>query len=142
VPTASNLNTRAGGARANLVVAPVGAGGRVSFYLDVAKAGSADIIVDAVGYFTAGGGQVVALTPQRIMDTRFGQGTSPGRFGPGERRNVQITGNAGVPADASAVLRQRHRVNPAAEGFSRCTRLTRRCRARRTSTTREAPCPT
>jgi hypothetical protein len=117
VPTASNLNTRPGGARANLVVAPVGAGGRVSFYLDVAKGGSADIIVDAVGYFVAGGGQVVALTPQRVMDTRFGQGTSPGPFGPGERRNVQISGNAGVPADASAVFVNITAVNPNATGF-------------------------
>jgi hypothetical protein len=117
VPTASNLNTRPGEARANLVVAPVGADGKVNFYLDANKTGAADLIVDAVGYFTAAGGKVETLNPVRVMDSRFGQGTPAGAFAAGTNRDVQITGNGGVPAGAKAVFVNVTAVNPLATGF-------------------------
>jgi hypothetical protein len=117
LPTASSLNTRPGEARANLVVAPVGSGGAVNFYLDANKTGAADLIVDAVGYFTAGGGKVEAVNPTRVMDSRFGQGTAAGPLTAGTSRDVQITGVAGVPAGARAVYINVTAVNPLATGF-------------------------
>ena len=118
LPTASNLNTRPGEARANLVVAPVSADGKVNFYLKANNAGgSADLIVDAVGYFTASGGKVETLNPSRVMDSRFGQGTPAGAFAAGTSRDVQITGNGGVPAGAKAVFVNVTAVNPFATGF-------------------------
>jgi hypothetical protein len=117
LPTASSLNTRPGEARANLVVAPVGADGMVNFYLDANKTGAADLIVDAVGYFTAGGGKVEAVNPTRVMDSRFGQGTPASPLAAGTSRDVQITGLAGVPAGARAVFINVTAVNPYATGF-------------------------
>ncbi|MDQ1422827.1 MAG: hypothetical protein QOD72_325 [Acidimicrobiaceae bacterium] len=118
LPTASNLNTRPGEARANLVVAPVGPDGKVNFYLNANNtSGSADLIVDAVGYFTGSGGKVVAVDPTRVMDSRFGQGTPAGAFDAGSSRPVQISGNAGVPAGAKAVFINVTAVNPLSTGF-------------------------
>ncbi len=51
VPVASNLNFVAGETVPNMVIAAVGTGGRISIYND---AGSTDVIVDLVGYYTAG----------------------------------------------------------------------------------------
>lgn len=47
-PDASNLNVIAGQSRPNLVIARVGAGGKVSLYND---AGSTDLVADVVGWF-------------------------------------------------------------------------------------------
>jgi hypothetical protein len=118
LPTASNLNTRPGEARANLVVAPVGADGKVNFYLNANNTGgSADLIVDAVGYFTPSGGKVEAVNPTRVMDSRFGQNTPAAPFAAGTSRDVQITGNGGVPAGAKAVFINVTAVNPLSTGF-------------------------
>ncbi|MHB1504090.1 MAG: hypothetical protein ACYCTL_08140 [Acidimicrobiales bacterium] len=46
-PLASPFNWQAGATRANLAVVPVGSGGRISIYN---YAGSADVVVDVVGW--------------------------------------------------------------------------------------------
>ncbi len=51
VPLASNLNYVAGQTVPNMVIATVGAGGRITIYNN---AGTTDVIVDLVGYYTAG----------------------------------------------------------------------------------------
>ena len=99
-PIASNLNWPGTGAVPNLVQVKVGAGGRVSFYNNLA---STDLVVDLVGYFAppggTGGQRFVALrTPSRVVDT------SATPLGAGETRTVTLAGTNGVPAGATAVV--------------------------------------
>ena len=56
------------------------------------------------GYFVpdASGATFVALTPARLLDTRFGNGLS-GTFSAGVPRTFQVSGRGGVPANAVAV---------------------------------------
>ena len=98
MPTASNLNFVPGQTVPNLVVAKVGAGGRVSFFN---SAGSTDILADVLGYFSPGGTDgLVPLDPVRLLDTR----TDGGSVG-GTPRVLAVTGRAGVPAaGVSAVV--------------------------------------
>lgn len=104
-PTASNLNTAPGMIRPNLVVAKVGAGGKVAIYhwADT-TAGLTDVIVDVVGYYGPGGGQTFSVDPARIMDSRAGIGTAARAFGTDETRSLQVTGVGGVPENATAVI--------------------------------------
>ena len=48
------------------------------------------------------GATYVALTPARLLDSRFGNGLS-GPFSPNAPRTFQVTGRGGVPANAVAV---------------------------------------
>jgi hypothetical protein len=99
-PTASNLNFDAGPASTNLVVAQVGADGRVSIYNNV---GSTDVIADVAGWFAAPGGagsRYVGISPSRILDTRDGTGRAGvvGRVGQGATIDLPVAGIGGVPA--------------------------------------------
>jgi hypothetical protein len=115
-PIASSLNTAPGLTRPNLVVAKVGAGGAVSLY-DYADAGGTDLAVDVVGYFQPGGGAVTAIDPQRLLDSRIGLDTAAGPFQSGETRAVPVTGRAGVPASATAVVLNLTATEPTQPGF-------------------------
>jgi len=67
-PVVSNLNPSAGVTRPNLVNVRVGAGGNVCLYTLEAT----DVIVDLVAEYSAGhGARYLALTPQRLLDTRI-----------------------------------------------------------------------
>jgi hypothetical protein len=74
-PTASSLNFGPGAAVANLVIAGVGANGKVAFYND---SGRVDLIVDVLGWFDNGsraappGATFHAIAPSRFVDTRSG----------------------------------------------------------------------
>ncbi|MEZ5249996.1 MAG: hypothetical protein R2713_12525 [Ilumatobacteraceae bacterium] len=59
-PTASNLNFVRAQTVPNMVVVPVGANGQVSLYL---SGGSADVVVDVLGWFPTGG-EFHGLTPR------------------------------------------------------------------------------
>ena len=105
-PTASNLNFRAGAAAANSSIVKVGTDGRVCLYI-----GDADtqLIADVNGWFAPNAGYTSA-TPARIMDTRSAPSTTDG-IGDGEglrqagsTYELQVTGRAGVPSNASAVV--------------------------------------
>ncbi|WP_167002532.1 hypothetical protein [Mumia sp. ZJ430] len=63
--------------------------------------GSADVIIDVQGYFTAGseGGGFTPLTRAPFYDSR----TNDGRLQPGEVRTVQAAGLAGIPEDGTAM---------------------------------------
>ena len=68
-PLASTLNFVAGQTVANMAVVPVGQDGTVDFYNG--SPGPTDLLVDVVGYFTAGSGSEFApVTPYRAFDTR------------------------------------------------------------------------
>ncbi|WP_128985140.1 N-acetylmuramoyl-L-alanine amidase, partial [Streptomyces roseicoloratus] len=95
--SASNLNFLAGQTIPNLVIVPVGADGKVSFYN---KSGSVDLIADITGYFSTdpAGASHVNLGPLRMMDTRYGLGVPKAKVGPGGVVSLQVAGAQGVPA--------------------------------------------
>ncbi|MHB8325685.1 MAG: G1 family glutamic endopeptidase [Candidatus Dormibacteria bacterium] len=101
-PSASNLNWSAGATVANRVLVPVGASGQISLYN---QSGSADVVVDVDGFFSAGtltGGTpslFTAIDPVRVLDTRQ-TGTA---LGAGQAVLVQIAGLGGIPTNAIAV---------------------------------------
>lgn len=108
MPVASNVNFGRGGAVANGVVAPLGAGGAICIYSDQ----EADVLVDVLGWF--GGGEqpaFVGAVPRRLVDTRNAIGGPSGRITPTTPRTVTMRGVSvtvdgiarEVPADASAV---------------------------------------
>lgn len=74
VPATSNLNVAPGAVKANLVIVPVGADGKVRLYNN---SGRTNLVVDVMGYLLNGEdaatrrGRVVPLaTPFRVFDTR------------------------------------------------------------------------
>lgn len=100
-PTASNLNANPGQTVANLVVARVGAGGRVCLY----TMGSAHVVADVNGWFPTGTGYVPA-SPQRLLDTRPATvvGGVPGRVLAGSTRQLVVAGGGTQPAGRAVVL--------------------------------------
>jgi hypothetical protein len=90
VPLASNLNLTAGQTAPNLVIAKVGAGGKVSL---LNNAGGTHLVADVLGWLAAGS-DYAPLSPSRLLDTRTG-----GAVGPGESIDLPVTGVGGVPAD-------------------------------------------
>ena len=103
-PTTSTLNFPAGDDRANAVTVALGAGGTLSItYVAVTPGGTAGVVVDVTGYFTADatGSSYVPIFPTRLLDSRYGVGLS-GPLATGLARTFQISGVA-VPTGASAV---------------------------------------
>lgn len=118
-PAAPNLVFSANQTRPNLVVVPVGSGGRVRF---TNRAGSTHVLADVVGWFDAGGGQAQSrfssLTPDRILDTRTGIGAPRARLGAARTLSLQATGRGGVPASGvSGVVMNVTVTNPTASSF-------------------------
>ncbi len=101
MPATSNVNTDPGVDVPNMVMAKVGADGRVRIYND---AGSTHLVVDVLGWFGTCG-DYVALSPIRALDTR---NPASATFGAGETRVVQVLGvggASGVPSgDVEAVV--------------------------------------
>ena len=114
-PVASNLNVPAGDVRPNLVIVNVGAEGAVSFFN---YDGDVDVVADVAGWFGPGDGdQYTGLSPARVWDSRYAPGPT-GQIGPGQTRNVTITGMGGVPAaGVSAVVLNVTAVNPSAATY-------------------------
>ncbi len=101
-PLASSHNFVQGLTVANLVLAKVGAGGQVSIFNSF---GAAHVVVDVVGYFSTTGGRFVPVSPQRIVDSRFGTGTGVnGPLGQGVTNPIFVAGVGPVPANATAAI--------------------------------------
>lgn len=118
-PVASNLNVLAGQTRPNLVVAKVGADGKVSVYNN---AGAVHVIFDVVGWYGADGVAARArfnpLPPSRVLDTRVGTGGVAAPIGPAATISVKVTGVGGVPATGvSAVVLNVTATQPTSESF-------------------------
>lgn len=104
-PRASSLNWAPGQTIPNASTVKVGTGGQVSVFNAV---GNANVIFDVVGYFTPGAGHLFhPVNPARMLDTR----PPPNQVGPyttpwpaAVNRDVQISGNGGIPANAAAAL--------------------------------------
>ncbi|MDP4331966.1 hypothetical protein Q7F20_01135 [Curtobacterium sp. A7_M15] len=86
-------------------VLAVGADGTIQVYAET----SARLILDVQGYYTANTdgtapGGFVPLNGKRVADTRSGTGLPQQQLTTGKSAVLQVTGTAGVPADASAVI--------------------------------------
>ncbi len=114
LPNASNLNFVAGTVRANLAVVKVGSGGRIS--LHVAES-SAELVVDVMGSFGPGGGSVTAIDPVRLVDSRGGLRAPTGPLSPDQTVTIPVAGQAGIPADATAVVLNVSAVAPDGFGY-------------------------
>jgi hypothetical protein len=106
-PTASNLNWMPGATVPNLTVSALSPGGALTVFND---AGSADVVVDVLGYYTPAGGSGTQFnpltTPTRICDTRQAAPAnqcSGKTLGAQGTLTIQVTGLAGVPQGAVAV---------------------------------------
>lgn len=105
LPTASNLNYRAGSTVPNAVVTEVGSGGKVCLFTSQ----SVHVIVDAAGYFPVAA-TYESVGPSRLLDSRPGSTTVDGTFrGIGQRAAgstlaLQVSGRAGIDVDAQSVV--------------------------------------
>lgn len=88
IPEASSLNSMGGDVRANLVIVPVGANGKVSLF----TWSSIDLLADVAGWFTddsaarSGSGLLQTVAPTRLLDTR----DTHTAFSAGETRDVAL----------------------------------------------------
>src|SRR5665648_802589 len=106
-PLASNLNFIPAQTVTNLVIAPVGANGKVALYNG--SAGTVQLVADVSGYYLAGAPSVAgafgSLSPSRLLDTRDGVGAPKAPVVAGGTGALQVTGRGGVPASGvSAVV--------------------------------------
>jgi hypothetical protein len=121
VPTASNVNYVSGQTVPNLTIVPVGEDGDVALYNGGDSAGAVDLIVDVTGYFSpiASSGYT-PLTPDRLVDTRYGTGSPKAQVPAGGSIVIPIPGNDGglLPAsDITAVALNVTATNPKGSGF-------------------------
>lgn len=119
-PLASNLNFTNGQTIPNSVMVKVGTGGQISLYN---HAGATHVLVDVLGYFGPTSA-FTGLSPARLLETRAGNATvdgqsqSQGAIGPGQTRDVVVTGRGGVPATGvGAVVLNVTVTEPTAAGF-------------------------
>lgn len=98
-PLASNLNFTPGSTVPNMVVARVGANGRVNIYNN---SGTADVIADVQGWYSTAtnpvGSRYAPLEPARVLDTRAGIGSSPAPVSGGQTIDLILAGQGGLPA--------------------------------------------
>ena len=75
----------------------------LSLCLCVAVAGVSPVVISVAQAATSPtvayhGGDLQALTPTRVLDTRVGLGAPRARVGPGQRIDLVVTGAGGVPS--------------------------------------------
>ena len=112
-PNASNLNFAAGQTTPNLVMAKLGAGGKVCVYSQSAT----DIIADVAGYFPEGSGYQPVSNPVRILDSRDGLGTTRRKMAADTQIEFAVGSQGGVPPNASAAVLNVTATNTEAAGF-------------------------
>ncbi|MET9952983.1 hypothetical protein ABZ135_15710 [Streptomyces sp. NPDC006339] len=116
-PATSNLNFTAGRTIPNLVMVPVSADGKVTFYN---HSGSVDLLADVSGYYlTDGTGATYKpVGPVRVMNTMAGLGAPKAKLGAGKTVTLQVTGRSGIPATrVTAVVMNVTAVAPTAAGY-------------------------
>lgn len=99
---ASTVNLEPGRDVANAAFVALSDEGRLCFRTEGLKA---TVILDVTG-FTMPGSGIELRSPVRLLDTRpaYSIGDVKGPLQPGAVRTLQVTGRAGVPADATAVI--------------------------------------
>ena len=112
-PTVSTLNFDVGETVPNGASVPLDAAGGICVF----SPASADLIVDVNGYYDANAtGRFAAVVPVRLMDTRIGLG-APARLPMGSTTALQVSGAAGIPGGAIAVMLNVTSVFPSFAGF-------------------------
>ncbi len=113
-PTASTVNFAAGQTIANAVLAKAGSGGQVCIYTNA----SVHLVVDVGGWFPADT-DFNSLTPERLLDSRTGVGTSKGIVPAVSVVELQVTeaGESDIPAEAGAVVLNVTATGPLSTGF-------------------------
>lgn len=114
MPTASNLNYVAGQTVPNQIVVGVGADGSVNLFIHA----QGHLLLDVTGYFPAGASaNLTPQVPSRLLDTRFGVGTSgTGAVPANGVVRVHVPANAQGLYPAAVALNLTS-VAPAAAGF-------------------------
>ena len=114
-PEASSVNMVPGQTVPNMVLARVGADGKISIYNNT---GSTHVVVDVIGAFADNAsGRFVAVQPGRVLDTRDGTGAPVGRVSQ-DPVVLKLTGAKGVPTSGvSAVLMNVTAVEPVGNSF-------------------------
>lgn len=97
-PTASNLNFVPGQVVPNMVVVPLGTGGKISLWSST----TVDVLVDVLGWFPAAGA-FNGLTSARLMDSRGGptvdgQFSGPPKLAAATEVQLTVAGRGGVPS--------------------------------------------
>jgi hypothetical protein len=115
-PLSSTVNFEPGRDVANSAIVALPSDGNVCAY----SAGGmlSRLILDVAGYIVPGSG-ITVQSAQRLLDTRQVAQQVTGPVPPSTVENVQVTGNAGVPAGATAVVANVTVVGPTAEGHLR-----------------------
>jgi hypothetical protein len=124
-PNASNLNTQPGQTVPNLVLARVGAGGKIRLYNFNYPT---HMVADVAGWFdtsaltsTSRGSSFFGVPPQRVLDTRNGIGeasaVSGGKFAPLDSRTFTIAGIAALPNNVESVVLNITAVSPTGTGW-------------------------
>lgn len=119
VPDASNLNFVPGQVVPNQVTVKVGGDGIVNLKNSVG--GTTHLIADVAGFFVGGDatapGAFVAVSPERILDTRKGLGAAAVAVPANGSIDLQVTSATGVvPATAGAVALNITATEPTANG--------------------------
>jgi hypothetical protein len=102
-PASSTLNFPAGDDRANAVTVALGAGNNLAItYVAPSDGPTAQAIFDLTGYFTAdtGGATYHAVSPTRVLDSRFGKGGISSAF---TNHHAQTFTVPGLPSNVVAV---------------------------------------
>ena len=104
MPTASNVNYRAGQTVPNMVFSKVGTGGKVCIYAD----GSTSVLADVAAWFGAST-TYMSLLPERILETRSGaghKGYTGDKPAGGQVVRLKVTGagTSQVPTGVDAVV--------------------------------------
>ncbi|KQY42827.1 hypothetical protein ASD18_17715 [Cellulomonas sp. Root137] len=103
-PAGSTVNFEPGADVANAAFVQLPANGKVCYF--TRSSGTVGVLLDVTG-FTMPDAGIVTQASRRLVDTRAGSahvGTVNGPVAPRTVQTVQVTGVAGVPADASAVI--------------------------------------
>jgi serine protease len=121
IPVASNLNHTANQTIANAVIVPVDTNGEICFDTEAPT----HLLADINGWFADGGG-FSAIAPQRVFDTRSGDGGVPAtKVQPHTPLRIKITGRNGVPTTGVAAVSINLTVDqPDATGFVTAYRCT------------------
>ena len=114
-PEASSVNMVPGQTVPNMVLARIGADGKISIYNNT---GATHVVVDVIGSFADNAsGRFVALQPGRVLDTRNGTGAPLARVAQ-DPVILKLTGAMGVPTSGvSAVLMNVVAVEPVGDSF-------------------------
>jgi len=118
--TSSNLNFKPGQDVSNLVIAPVGANGKVAFYNG--SGGALQLFAEVSGYYVSGSPEVTgafgSLAPSRLLDTRSGLGAAKVPVAAHEAVKLKVAGQGGVPTSGvSAVVLNVTVTGPTEPGF-------------------------